>query len=326
MGAFGLQTHIWNNNLKSGVLLAGFPALLLVLMYGLFVGWVGLTGEARNVSEGLGMAFSLMGRAWPFAFLGAGLWFAIAWFSHQAMIEAAVGARGLTRKEAPRLYNIVENLCISRGLPMPSLNVIDTDALNAFATGVSDKSYKVTLTRGLIDALDDDEIEAVIGHELTHIINRDVRLLVVAVIFVGIFSFFGEVVFRGLFRAGVRTGGYARGRKGDSRGGGMLILIAVVLIVIAYLLALVVRFSLSQKREYLADAGSVELTKNPDAMISALRKIAGRSAVDAPNDVKQMMVENNARFAGLFATHPPIEKRIEALRKFAGGTGYTDLH
>lgn len=319
MGAFGLQTHIWNNNLKSGALLAGFPILLLVLMYGLFVGWVGLTGEARSVSEGLGLAASLTGRAWPFAFLGAGIWFAIAWFSYQSIIDAAVGARGLTRKESPRLYNMVENLCIARGLPMPALNVIETDALNAFASGISDKSYKITLTRGLINKLNDDEIEAVIGHELTHIMNRDVRLLIIAVIFVGIFSFVGEIVFRSMFRAGLYSGGHSRGRRGNSRGGGMLILIAVALVVIAYLLALIVRFSLSQKREYLADAGSVELTKNPDAMISALKKISGRSAVDAPDDVKQMMVDNEVRFAGVFATHPSIEKRIEALREYAGG-------
>lgn len=319
MGAFGLQTHIWNNNLKSVLLLAGFPFLLLILIYGLSVGYVGLTGYVENVGQGLALAFDHMQRLWPFAFLGAGLWFLIAWFSYQKIIEASVGARGLTRKEAPEIYNLLENLCVSRGLPMPSLNIVETPALNAFASGLTRKSYKVTVTRGLVETLDKDELEAVLAHELTHIMNKDVRLLIIAVIFVGIFSFFGELVFRGLFRTGVRAGGHTRGRKGDSRGGGILILIAVALIVIAYLMALVIRFSLSRKREYLADAGAVELTRNPDAMISALKKISGRSRVDAPNDVQQMMVENTARFAGVFATHPPIDKRIEALQEFAGG-------
>lgn len=202
---------------------------------------------------------------------------------------------------------------------MPQLNVIETPALNAFASGVSDKSYKVTVTRGLIDTLDRDEMEAVLAHELTHIMNKDVRLLIVAVIFVGIFSFFGEILFRNMFRTGIRVGGHTRSRNGDSRGGGVLILIAIAMIVIAYVLALVIRFSLSQRREYLADAGAVELTRSPDAMISALKKISGRARIDAPNDVQQMMIENTQPFAGVFATHPPIDKRIDALVQYAGG-------
>ena len=319
MGAFGLQTHIWNNNLKSVLLLAGFPFLLLILLYGLSVGYVALTVPVSGTGEGLALALEHMARIWPFAFVGAAIWFAIAWFSYQSIIEASVGARGLSRKEAPALYNMLENLCISRGMTMPALNIIETPALNAFASGLSEKSYKVTVTRGLIETLDDSEIEAVLAHELTHVMNRDVRLLIISVIFVGIFSFIGELVFRSMFHTGVRMGGHSRSRKGDSRGGGALILIAVALIVVAYLLALVIRFSLSRKREYLADAGAVELTRDPDAMIGALKKISGRSEVDAPNDVQQMMVENTARFAGVFATHPPIDKRIAALADYAGG-------
>ncbi len=318
MGAFGLQTHIWNNNLKSVILLAGFPLLLLLLMYGLSLGYVGLTAPVENISEGFALAFDHLKRIWPFAFLGAGLWFVIAFFSYQSMIEMSVGARGLTRKEAPELYNLLENLCVSRGLTMPKLNIIETPARNAFASGLSDKSYKITVTRGLVETLNKDELEAVLAHELTHIMNRDVRLLIISVIFVGVFSFFGELVFRNMFYRGVRIGGHTRSRQGDSRGGGVLIIIAIAMIVIAYLLALVIRFSLSRKREFLADAGAAELTRNPDAMISALKKISGNSTVDAPNDVQQMMVDNAQPFAGVFATHPSIEKRIEALVKFAG--------
>jgi len=319
VGAFGLQTHIWNNNLKSIVLLAAFPLLLLLLLYGLSVGYIGLTADISNLGQGMRLALEHMARIWPFAFLAAGAWFAIAWFSYQKMIELSVGARGLSRKQAPELYNLLENLCIARGMAMPRLNIIETPALNAFASGLTDKGYKVTLTRGLIDQLDEAEIEAVIAHELTHIINRDVRLLIISVIFVGIFSFFGEIIFRNMFRAGVRTGGHTRSRNGDSRGGGVMILIAVAIIALAYLLAIVIRFALSRKREYLADAGSVELTRNPDAMISALQKISGRSKIDAPADVQQMMIDNSVRFAGVFATHPSIDKRITALVELAGG-------
>lgn len=320
MGAYGLQTHIWNNNLKSVLLLAGFPLLLLILMYGLTVGYVAVAEYAPSAQAGLMLALDHMTRLWPFAFLAAGVWFLIAWSFHERMIEASVGAKNLARKESPDIYNLLENLCVSRGIIMPRLNIIETPAMNAFASGLSDKSYKITVTRGLIERLNKDELEAVLAHELTHIQNKDVRLLIIAVIFVGIFSFFGEVLYQSMFRRGVRIGGHTRSRNGDSRGGGALILIAVALIVVAYLLALVIRFSLSQKREYLADAGAAELTRNPDAMIRALQKISGNAQIDAPNDVQQMMVENRARFAGVFATHPPIEKRIDALRQFAGGT------
>ncbi len=319
MGAYGLQTHIWNNNLKSIALLAGFPLLLLLLMYGLNVGYVGLTTEIASVGEGLEIALGNMSQTWPFAFVGAAIWFAIAWAAHQALINLSTGAKPVTRADAPDLYNMLENLCISRGITPPKLQIIDSPALNAFASGVSDKNYSITLTRGIVDALDRDEIEAVMAHELTHIRNRDVRLLIVAVIFVGIFSFFGEIVFRNVFRTGVRIGGHTSSRKGDSRGGGVLILIAVALIVIAYVLAMVIRFSLSQKREFLADAGAVDLTRNPDGMINALRKISGRSDIDAPGEVRQMMLDNSANFAGLFATHPSIDKRIAALEAYAGG-------
>ena len=320
MKAYGLQTHIWNNNLKSMLLLAGFPVLLVLLLYGLCVGFVGATAEIYSIEEGLLLAFEHLQRVWPFAFLAAGIWFAIAWFSYQKIIELSVGAKSLARKDAPELYNLLENLSIAHGVPMPRLNIIESPALNAFASGLSDKNYTVTVTRGLLQTLDRDELEAVLAHELTHITNRDVRLLIISVIFVGIFSFFGEMIFRSFFRSGVRVGGHTRSRNGDSRGGGVLILIAVVFIVAAYLLAILIRFALSRKREFLADAGAAELTRNPDAMIAALKKISGRSQLDAPVDVRQMMIENTQPFAGVFATHPSIEKRIGALVAMAGGS------
>lgn len=319
MRAFGLQSHIWNNNFKSILLLAGFPILLIILMFGLSFGFVGLTQQVYRLNDGVMLAVETMADIWPYAFIAAAIWFAIAWFANQKLVQLSVGAKSLSRQEAPEIYNMLENLCISRGVPMPRLNIIETNALNAFASGVNDRSYTVTLTRGLIDRLDDDELEAVIAHELTHIMNRDVRLLIIAVIFVGIFSFFFEMLFRNMFRTGIRVGGHTRSRNGDSRGGGILIIVALVLIALAYVLAIAIRFSLSRKREYLADAGAAELTKNPDAMISALEKISGRSAIEAPPDVQQMMIDNAKPFAGMFATHPSIDKRISALREFAGG-------
>jgi heat shock protein HtpX len=320
MSAYGLQTHIWNNNGRSLLLMAGFPLLLLLVIYGLFLLFAGFAGMSVGKDANVGpflWAADALAQAWPFAIAGAILWFAIAYVFYQGIIDAATGARKVERREQPKLYNLLENLCISRGLKMPALRIMDTSALNAFATGLHEGQYSITVTRGLIDALNDDELEAVLAHELTHIRNRDVRLLVIAVVFVGIFSFVGEIVFRGLWH----TGGSSSRRSSSDRGNqGLAIVAALAIIAIAYGLAIVIRFALSRRREYLADAGAVELTKNPDAIISALQKISGNAVVNAPSEVREMFIENpHSDFASLFATHPPIEKRIEALARFAGG-------
>lgn len=320
LAAAGLRTHIWNNNLKSLALMAGFPLLLLGLTYAgalLAAAYSGGAGAGLAAEQATALRWTMS--AAPFVILAALIWFGIAWLSHQAIIDAATGARPVSREAEPELYNLLENLCISRGMPMPSLRIIETEAMNAYASGLSEKRAAVTVTRGLMNRLDRDELEAVLAHELTHVINRDVRLLVIAVIFVGIISFTAEILARGLFRGSlVRAGGARRGRSGNA---GVLILIAVAVVAIAYALALVIRFAMSRSREYMADAGAVELTKNPDAMIGALEKISGRTAIEeAPREVRQMFLHDDATaFAGLFATHPPIDKRIEALVAFAGG-------
>src|SRR3972149_600428 len=280
MSAYGLETYIWNINFRSALLLAGFPVLLLLLTYALFLLFGSLSGYGgENVVGPFVWAAHEMSRAWPFALAGAATWFAIAYLFHQKIIDASVGARGVTRKEEPALYNLLENLCISRGIPTPTLRVIETDALNAFSSGVQEQSYSITVTRGLMRTLTKEEMEAVLAHELTHIRNRDVRLLVIAVIFVGIFSFIGEVAFRSLRFGGGSSGSSSSNRSRGSGGGGaaLAVIAALILIALSYALAIVIRFSLSRRREYLADAGAVELTKNPDALISALRKISGNS-------------------------------------------------
>lgn len=330
LGAAGLRTHIWNNNLKSVILLAGFPVLLILIGYAAALIWIALNGEGEAIKGGysaaptlwqsMQAALHLLPRIAFFALIGAGIWFVIAWFAHQAMINAATGARRVSRTDEPRLYNLLENLCIARGMTMPKLAVIDSGQLNAFASGLTESQYTVAVTRGLMDALDDAELEAVLAHELSHIRHRDVRLLVIAIIFVGIFSFLAEIGFRGTLRIGLGVGGRS-GRGNSSRNAGALLLIAFVVIMLAYALAIVIRFTLSRRREYMADAGAVELTKNPDAMISALEKIRGNAELKkAPDEVREMFIENEvAGFMGLFATHPPIDKRIDMLVEHAGG-------
>lgn len=325
-GAYGLQTHIWNNNWKTVLLMAGFPVLLLLLTYALFLLFAGFAGMSVGNDPVAGYfiwAGEALAQAWPFAIAGAILWFGIAYAFYQNIIDAATGAKKVERIAEPKLYNLLENLCISRGITMPALRIMETDALNAFATGLHKGQYSITVTRGLMNSLNDEELEAVLAHELTHIRNADVRLLVIAVIFVGIFSFVGELGFRSLRFGSVGGSSSRRSSGGRDSGGGAIIaiLVALVIIAIAYALAIVIRFALSRRREYLADAGAVELTKNPDAMISALQKISGNSVVaSAPSEVREMFIENpHSDFASIFATHPPIEKRIEALAKFAGG-------
>ena len=316
MAAYGLYTHIQANKRRSVALLIGLFFLVYLMVYA-----GALLGEAFTYDAPpdvlMRQAFTDALYAAPFATIGTVLWILIAYRFHQAMIDAVTGGRDVSRREEPRLYNILENLCISRGITMPKLKVIDDESLNAFATGMNDKQYAITVTSGLIKNLSDAEIESVLGHELTHIRNGDVRLLVIAVIIAGVVSFFAELVYRLLFQ--VR---WSSGRSSDRKGGaGIVILIAVALIVVAWVLSIVIRFALSRKREFLADAGSVELTKNPDAMISALRKIEGRGELpDAASAVMEMCIDNPREgFSNIFDTHPSVDARVAALVKFAGG-------
>ncbi len=319
--AYGLYTHIQANKRRSIALLLGLFFLVYVMVFAGALVAEALMGDA-SLSFLLERARQDFIFALPWATLGAALWIAIAYKFHQSMIDMITGGREVTRQEEPRLWNLLENLCISRGITMPKLKVMESDALNAFASGLNEKQYSVTVTRGLLQALDDAELESVLGHELTHIRNGDVRMLVIAVVIAGVISFFGELVFRMFFYSGFGWG--RRGGDGERKGsGGALpaILIGIALVAIAWLLSVVIRFALSRRREYLADAGSVELTKNPDAMISALRKIEGRGDLQGANSAVMEMCIDNPRedFADLFDTHPPVAARVDALVKFAGG-------
>ncbi len=323
MAAYGLYTHIRSNRRRSVALLIGLFFLVYLMT---FAG--ALMAEAFVDSRA---SFeTIVARAWndllgsvPIVTIGTLIWIAIAYRFHQRMIDALTGGHEVTRREQPRLYNMLENLCISRGIPMPKLKIMDSPQLNAFATGLNQKQYSITVTSGLIDRLNDAELEAVLAHELTHIRNGDVRMMVIAVIIAGVVSFAAEIFFRVMFRGGMRMGGgNSSGSSSDRKGGaGAAILLAVVLIAVAWFLSLVIRFALSRSREFLADAGAVELTKNPDAMIMALRKIENRGELEGVTSaVMEMCVDNpRAGFADLFASHPSIDSRVSALVRMAGG-------
>ena len=320
MGAVGLQTHIWANNTRSILLLATFPILVGFILYGVQLVLMGigvLPGTGKALVDDMALAASWLGWTVPAAFVIAGIWFAIAYFGSQTMVDMLTGARKVERRTEPELYNLLENLAISRGLRTPTLRVIDSDSLNAFATGLHEGQYSVTVTRGLVQQLTRDELEAVLAHELTHVINKDVRTMMIASIFAGIISVIAEMVFRGLLYSGGR-----RRSSEDNKNAMPLILIGIGFAVVGFLLAIVIRMMLSRTREYVADAGAVELTKNPDAMISALRKVEGRSSLKGPDELQQLFLDNQpdgVGLEGLFASHPPIQKRIDALVKFGGG-------
>jgi heat shock protein HtpX len=321
MAAYGLYSHIQANKRKSVILLVGLFATVYLMVYA-----GALVAEALSYNASLNY---LLRKAWldllaaaPYATVGTLVWIVIGYYFNQSIIDAVTGGRDVTRAEQPRLYNLLENLCISRGIPMPKFKVIESDALNAFASGMNEKQYAITVTTGLIDRLDDAEMEAVLGHELTHIRNGDVRMMVIAVVIAGAISFFAELFFRLWFYSG--SGFRRRSSSSEDRGkggGGLAIVIAVALIAVAWILSLLIRFALSRSREFLADAGSVELTKNPDAMISALRKIEGRGELPgATSAVMEMCIDNPREgFSDLFSTHPSVESRVKALVETAGG-------
>jgi len=202
-------------------------------------------------------------------------------------------------------------------MKIPQIFVIEDDSLNAFASGVNESTFAVSLSRGIINKLEDDELEGVIAHELSHIRNRDVRLMIISIIFVGIFAFIAEMAFRSL-----RFGAFSRNKNG--KGGGAAILIAIVISAVCYLIAILLRFGISRSREYMADAGAAEMTRKPYALANALRKIDQDPFIEAVQrrDVAQLFIDNpqpaEKKFSlgNFFSTHPPIQKRIELLDQF----------
>lgn len=323
MRATGARTHIWNNGIKSILLLATFPVFVAAVVYGFLVLEVAVTGYP--VVEGLHVALERLPATLPWVAGAVAIWFAIAFFFNVRMIALATGARPVTRAEEPLLYNLVENLCISKGMRMPKLRVIETDALNAYASGLTRRQYTVAVTRGLLDKLEPEEIEAVVAHELAHIRHGDVRLMVVAAVFVGIIGLVAEMIFRNGDVIGRMMVGGSSDRRSNKNGGGaaamiILILIALVIIGLAYLMSIIAQMALSRTREFMADMEATLLTRNPDALASALWKISGNSEMEGvPSNVQGMFIDSSASFlGGLFATHPSIYKRIHALETYGG--------
>jgi len=328
----GMQTQIRRNNMLSVLLLLLFPLIILVTVWG-FLALVNYFGNSSYDASGQLIrqldidtvnAYFLQTLPWVVGIVG--VWFAIAYFANASMVSRAVRSRPLERRENPRVYNIVENLCMTCNMEMPAINIVNDRQLNAFASGINSKSYAVTLTTGMLDLLDDDELAGVIGHELTHIRNRDTRLLITSIIFVGIISTVMSLIVRTMYHV-MWTGS---GRREKDKGGlsvfFIVLLVGIVCCAIAYFFTSLTRFAISRKREYMADAGGAELCGNPLALASALKKISNNPGLDHVNreDVAQLFIvhpdEMNSGLlgfmSGLFSTHPDTQKRIEILEQF----------
>ena len=337
----GIQTQIWRNNRNTVILLFMFPLLLLGMVLGtiMLLDWFGFfcwDGICPPGLQATTFHWEIIWRyfldAMPFTLSMTAIWFVIAYFANVSIIRHATHARPLERKENVRVYNIVENLCIAGGIEMPQINIVEDSSLNAFASGIDIKSYTITLTTGIIDKLDDAELSAVVGHELTHIKNRDTRLMVVCIVFVGIFSMMMHVITRIL--ANMWRMPRHRSRKNDGAGAGIVLVLIVLLVwaAIGYFFSTLTRLAISRKREYVADAGGAELCGDPLALASALRKISedpGLASVQR-SDIAQLYVihpdeeyDNDMGLTGLvakanilFCTHPDTPERIRLLEQF----------
>lgn len=333
----GMHTQIMRNNRLTIMLLILFPVIILGMVW-VFLALVnyfeyGEYDQYGNIVHQLDtkeVNICFMNTI-PWVIVGVGIWFTIAYFANTAMVRAATGARPLTRKENPKIYNIVENLCMTCNMDMPKINIVDDPQLNAFASGIDKKSYTVTLTTGIINRLNDDELAGVIAHELTHIRNHDTRLLITSIIFVGIVSTIMSLVIQMMYNAFWFGGLSSRSSDDEDNRGNGLSMIAVFIIgalccAVAYFFTLLTRFAISRKREYMADAGGAELCGNPLALASALRKISGDPGLNnvKRDDIAQLFIIHPQHFApgmmnffnSLFSTHPDTKKRIEILEQF----------
>lgn len=334
----GMQTQISRNNRMTFLLLLMFPLIILGVVWAFIAlvnyfgnGYYDQYGNLVHEMDAATVEYYFL-NSLPWVVGGVGIWFAIAYLFNSSMVKAATKARTLTRKENPRVYNIVENLCMTAGMDMPKVNVVDDPQLNAFASGINKNSYTVTVTTGLMNVLNDEELAGVIGHELTHIRNHDTRLLITSIIFVGIISTVMSMIVQTMYNMMWFGGGSRRisSSDDDDRGNGVAVIVVLIigyaLCAVAYLFTALTRFAISRKREYMADAGGAELCGNPLALASALRKISRKPGLQdvKRDDVAQLFIIHPQKLAGgamnflssLFSTHPDTKKRIEILEQF----------
>jgi heat shock protein HtpX len=246
------------------------------------------------------------------------------YFAGDQLVLATSGAREVSQESAPQLMNVVQEMAISAGVPMPKVYIIDDTAPNAFATGRDPKHASVAITTGLLQKLDREELQGVMGHELSHVRNFDIRFALLVAVLVGSIALLADFFLRFTFWGGGRRGGGDR----DKGGGGLVAIVyilAIVLAIIAPFIARLVQLAVSRQREYLADASSVELTRNPAGIERALAKIAtDKEVLEVANRATQHLYFTNPikkfeeRSSSMFSTHPNVVDRINRLRQLTG--------
>lgn len=265
-----------------------------------------------------------------FAFVIWGILSLISYFSGSKILLAVSGAKEVTKEVHPQLFNIVEEMKISASLPaMPKVYIINEAAPNAFATGIKPENGAVAVTAGLLARLNRDELQGVVAHEVSHIVNRDVLFMTFAGIMLGSIVLISEVFLRSLWFGGGRYS--SKSSKSSGQGQMIIMIIAIVFAILAPILAQLLYFAISRKREYLADASAVRYTRYPEGLASALEKIANSTEklktankVTAPMYIANPLKPKGQKLSNLTSTHPPITERVRILRSMSGGANYID--
>jgi heat shock protein HtpX len=323
---------IESNTRKTILLMAMFPLTLAALIYLslLFVSFIKVSDASMaeyNIST-FAVANEIAIYVIPIISILAILWVLVSYYAGQSFILSTTGAVELTRQNAPEVVRIVENIAISAGLPMPKVYSINDEGLNAFATGRDPDHSYVVLTKGIINHLEKSELEGVIAHEMAHIGNRDIRLMLIMVVCISFATVIAEILLHMAMMA--RRSGNSKNNNAIAIQG-LLFVLAITLYVYGYLLAPLIKLAVSRAREYQADATAALITRNPQGLICALQKISGHSMVKNLSDKQTMspmcianpLAKNKqnsffAKVSGLFSTHPPIEDRIKALQAMDG--------
>ncbi len=330
MAAVGLKTHIWNNNIFSVAMLFVLPVALVLWFWGLFMVWQvfsfvvfpislgnllfgGIEGFFLHLFSAALNALHAVVAQLPLIIILTLVWYAYAFINNVEIIRKATGAEGVSRSQEPELYNILENLAISRTMVLPKLSIIETDARNAFASGIDNNSYNITVTRGLIASLSHNELEAVIAHELTHIQNNDTRLMMIITIFSGALLL---IIDRIKAMNPIRL-------DGDARLGVLLGGILMITRLSSFITSSV-KYFVSRRREYMADAGSIELTNRPDALVMALVKIENNAVIPQVSAMLSGIFIMPVVRLSKYSSHPSVEERVKALRDFAGSIVTTE--
>ena len=300
------------NRRNTLVLLVALTALAALLGY--LVGWV-LQAEVTDEVWTVSIAGLVLGGALMAASV---VWSGISLAFGSRIVNAMAEARPIAKEDAPQLFNVVEEMSIAAGVPMPTVRIMETDALNAFATGTSTSNASIAVTRGLLNTLNRDELQGVVAHEMSHIANLDTRYMTIVGVTVGLIALVADMILRTLQWGS--SGSSSRSDK-KSSGAGLLVIVLLVVAVIAPLAAKAVQMAVSRQREYLADATSVQFTRNPDGLISALAKLAAAAAPfpGVSRATQHLFIVNplhtfTAKSSALMATHPDVADRIARLR------------